>query len=144
MYWYSRYDSFINEFFCFKKIKIKAEIVLSPGGAYFYKSKRVPLLHFSELCDISRKNFFRKFQAFFQKNVLRFLSLRYSADLRRSRLVRSYIIRLGTAIPRFSAEIGKFYLETFPHFPTLIQLWDIKFVAGASPDLKPHRIDWVL
>ena len=22
--------------FCFKKIKIKAEIVLSPGGAYFY------------------------------------------------------------------------------------------------------------
>ena len=23
--------------FCFKKIKIKAEIVLSPGGAYFYK-----------------------------------------------------------------------------------------------------------
>ena len=25
----------VNEFFCFKKIKIKAEIVLSPGGAYF-------------------------------------------------------------------------------------------------------------
>ena len=24
--------------FCFKKIKIKAEIVLSPGGAYFKKS----------------------------------------------------------------------------------------------------------
>ena len=24
--------------FCFKKIKIKAEIVLSPGGAYFYHS----------------------------------------------------------------------------------------------------------
>ena len=23
--------------FCFKKIKIKAEIVLSPGGAYFWK-----------------------------------------------------------------------------------------------------------
>ena len=23
--------------FCFKKIKIKAEIVLSPGGAYFLK-----------------------------------------------------------------------------------------------------------
>ena len=23
--------------FCFKKIKIKAEIVLSPGGAYFHK-----------------------------------------------------------------------------------------------------------
>ena len=25
--------------FCFKKIKIKAEIVLSPGGAYFSNSK---------------------------------------------------------------------------------------------------------
>ena len=25
--------------FCFKKIKIKAEIVLSPGGAYFKKIK---------------------------------------------------------------------------------------------------------
>ena len=24
--------------FCFKKIKIKAEIVLSPGGAYFHKT----------------------------------------------------------------------------------------------------------
>ena len=24
--------------FCFKKIKIKAEIVLSPGGAYFFVS----------------------------------------------------------------------------------------------------------
>ena len=35
--------------------------------------------------------FFRKFQVFFQKNVLRFLSLRYSADLRRSRLVNCCI-----------------------------------------------------
>ena len=26
--------------FCFKKIKIKAEIVLSPGGAYFKKRKK--------------------------------------------------------------------------------------------------------
>ena len=35
-YWYSRYDSFNNEFYLFqKKIKIKAEIVLSLGGAYF-------------------------------------------------------------------------------------------------------------
>ena len=30
--------------FCFKKIKIKAEIVLSPGGAYFLKlNERVNL-----------------------------------------------------------------------------------------------------
>ena len=34
MYWYSRYEYFINDFFVSKKIKIKAEIV-SPGGAYF-------------------------------------------------------------------------------------------------------------
>ena len=25
--------------FCFKKIKIKAEIVLSPGGAYFFNNR---------------------------------------------------------------------------------------------------------
>ena len=25
--------------FCFKKIKIKAEIVLSPGGAYFFNAE---------------------------------------------------------------------------------------------------------
>ena len=54
-----------------------------------YKSKRVPLLHFSALCDIFRKkNFFSKISSFFQKKVLRFMSLRYNADLRRSRLVR--------------------------------------------------------
>ena len=33
--------------FCFKKIKIKAEIVLSPGGAYFVK-----LFHFTFLALI--------------------------------------------------------------------------------------------
>ena len=27
--------------FCFKKIKIKAEIVLSPGGAYFSKTEDI-------------------------------------------------------------------------------------------------------
>ena len=37
VYWYSRYDSFINDFFVSKKVKIKAEIVLSTGGAYFSK-----------------------------------------------------------------------------------------------------------
>ena len=35
-----------------------------------YKSKRVPLLHFSALCDIFRKNFFsQKFQVFFPKEM---------------------------------------------------------------------------
>ena len=33
-------DMILNDFL-FKKIKIKAEIVLSPGGAYFLKRSRV-------------------------------------------------------------------------------------------------------
>ena len=48
--------------------------------------KGSPLLHFSALCDIFRKKIFSKFSSFFQI-VLRFLSLRYSADFRRSGLV---------------------------------------------------------
>ena len=51
------------------------------------KPKGSPLLHFSVLCDIFRKKKFSKIPSFFKKNVLRFLSLRYSADFRRSRLV---------------------------------------------------------
>ena len=35
--------------FCFKKIKIKAEIVLSPGGAYFTKMKA----EFQKYCAVS-------------------------------------------------------------------------------------------
>ena len=31
--------------FCFKKIKIKAEIVLSPGGAYFDQMISPKLIH---------------------------------------------------------------------------------------------------
>ena len=31
--------------FCFKKIKIKAEIVLSPGGAYFMKIRSLYVSH---------------------------------------------------------------------------------------------------
>ena len=56
----------------------------------FINQKGSPFLgHFLALCDIFRKKFFfRKFQVFFsKKNVLRFLSLRHRADLRRSRLV---------------------------------------------------------
>ena len=53
-----------------------------------YKSKRGPPFTFFRHCaTFSERIFFQKFQVFFQKNVLRFLSLRYSADLRRSRLV---------------------------------------------------------
>ena len=40
-----------------------------------------------------KEKIFRKFQVFFQKKVLRFLSLRYSADFRRSRLVSIKILQ---------------------------------------------------
>ena len=35
VYWYSRYDSFINE-------RFKAEIEVCPGGAYFVRCRRLP------------------------------------------------------------------------------------------------------
>ena len=47
--------------------------------------KGSPLLLFSAL--FLEEIFFQKLQVFFRKIVLRFLSLRYSADFRRSRLV---------------------------------------------------------
>ena len=54
----------------------------------FINQKGPPFYIFRHYATFSeRKIFFRKFQVFFQKNVLRFLRLRYSADLRRSRLV---------------------------------------------------------
>ena len=55
-------------------------LLINPEGS--------PLLHFSALCDFFwKKIFFQKFQFFSKKSVLRFLSLRYGADFRRSRLV---------------------------------------------------------
>ena len=56
--------------------------------------KGSPLLHFSALWDIYQKKKNQKVQVLFQKNVLRFLSLRYSADFIRSRLVCSFSINL--------------------------------------------------
>ena len=77
----------------------------------FKKSQSVPLLHFSELCDLpeTSKNFEKKSENFFsifsflrafvvsscRKSGFRFrvfLSLRYGADLGRSRLVTLDII----------------------------------------------------
>ena len=47
-----------------------------------------PLDFFSALCDFFERIFFSNISSFFfQKIVLRFLSLRYGADFRRSRLV---------------------------------------------------------
>ena len=68
------------------------------NGMFVNKSRRVPLLHFSALCDFFwKKIFFKNFNFFSKKSVLRFLSLRYGADFRRSRLVElsaSYCTRL--------------------------------------------------
>ena len=53
-----------------------------------YKSKRVsPFTFFGTVRHFPKDIFFEIFKFFSKKNVLRFLSLRYSADLRRSRLV---------------------------------------------------------
>ena len=41
--------------FCFKKIKIKAEIVLSPGGAYFKISKQIKGGPFGAIQKVSKK-----------------------------------------------------------------------------------------
>ena len=73
----------------------------------FKKSQSVPLLHFSALCDLpeTSKKFRKKIRKFFsqflvfwelllspvvEKVVFVFLSLRYGADLGRSRLVLHY------------------------------------------------------
>ena len=57
-------------------------LLINPEGS--------PLLHFSALYDFFwKKKFYQKFQFFSKKSVLRFLSLRYGADFRRSRLVSS-------------------------------------------------------
>ena len=72
---------------------------LSPKGPFFHfllfrgnlqnrtSLKGPPFDFFSALCDIFRKKKISKISSFFHKNVLRFSSLEYSADFRRSRLV---------------------------------------------------------
>ena len=51
----------------------------------------VPLLHFRHYATFCEREKNQKFQVFFLKSLLRFLSLRYSADFRRSRLVYYWI-----------------------------------------------------
>ena len=58
--------------FCFKKIKIKAEIVLSPGGAYFSTSKLGFLDIFSPIISF---------------NTIRIFDVRAQTNFWRSRLV---------------------------------------------------------
>ena len=55
-------------------------MLINPEGSPFYIFR-----HYATFFE--RKNIFQKFQFFSKKNLLRFLSLRYGADFRRSRLV---------------------------------------------------------
>ena len=60
------------------------------NGMFVNKSRRVPpFTFFGTMRLLLKENFFQKFQFFPKKSVLRFLSLRYGADFRRSRLVSS-------------------------------------------------------
>ena len=51
------------------------------------KPKGSPLLPFRHYATFSERKKIQKFKVFFKKSLLRFLSLRYNADFRRSRLV---------------------------------------------------------
>ena len=51
-------------------------------------TERSPFYIFRHYATFFQRKKFQKFQVFFERIVLRFLSLRYGADFRRSRLVR--------------------------------------------------------
>ena len=53
----------------------------------FINQKGSPFYIFRHCATFSEREKFSKISSFFPKKVLRFLSLRYSADFRRSRLV---------------------------------------------------------
>ena len=58
------------------------------NGMFVNKSRRVPpFTFFGTMRLLLKEKFFQKFQFFSKKSVLRFLSLRYGAHFRRSRLV---------------------------------------------------------
>ena len=63
------------------------------NGMFVNKSRRVPpFTFFGTMRLLLKEKIFQKFQFFSKKSVLRFLSLRYGADFRRSRLVIVYSV----------------------------------------------------
>ena len=54
---------------------------------YVKIQKGPPFTFFGTIRLFLKKKLFQKLQVFFPKNVLRFLSLRYGADFRRSRVL---------------------------------------------------------
>ena len=80
--------TFFSKFFLMSPKGPPLEFLLFCNRMCVYKSKRVPpFTFFGTTRHFPKENFFSKISSFFQKNVLHFLRLRYSADLRRSRLV---------------------------------------------------------
>ena len=86
---------FFENFFCPQRVPLSSFLIFC-NGMYVNKCRRVPLLHFSALCDFfERKKFFKNLNFFSNKNLLRIFSLRYGADFRRSRLVARYTVSVG-------------------------------------------------
>ena len=80
--------TFFRNFFNVPKGSPLGVFLLFCNRMCVYKSKRVPpFTFFGTTRHFPKEKFFSKISSFFQKNVLRFLRLRYNADLRRSRLV---------------------------------------------------------
>ena len=96
----------------------------------FINQKGSPFYIFRHCATFSERNFFSKISSFFpNKNVLRFLSLRYSADLRRSRLVlclrtvrlRFLRVFLGPKLSHFQSTRSNFWLLTIERCPGAFQ-----------------------
>ena len=85
------------------------------NGMYVNKSRRVPFYIFRHYATFFERKKFKTF-TFFQ-NVLRFLSLRYSADFRCSRLVLSgHGYRLRKKISKFQFSLNKLEKNSSQYF----------------------------
>ena len=84
---------FENFFYVPKGSLPPSRFLIFCNGMFVNKSRRVPPFTFFGIMRLffERKKF-SKISFFFQKIVLRFLSVRYSADFRRSRLVQIFML----------------------------------------------------
>ena len=91
---------------------------------YVNKAQRVPpFTFFGTMRHLPKEKNFRKFQVFSKKSLLRFLSLRYSADFRRSRLVNSskMIIECQLLINNNTQTLELRFDQNFMDFKTLFR-----------------------
>ena len=107
--------------------------------------KGSPLLHFSALCDFFLQEFFfQKLQVFSKKSVLRFLSLRYGADFRRSRLVFSSDYNPHTDRSTFLTIFT--ILKSYNSYLANIKYWRKSFrssIFTSSKKLKGFATEWM-